>query len=961
MKIKIIKVILLCLFLGANPVQAQNNPPVANAGADISSILEFLAIGLDGTVSFDPDGDSISFSWAQISGTPALIFGPASSTPTVILPDVPAGGDTLVFELTVTDPGGLFSTDTMDITVRDQTNNSAPIPDAGPNQTVTSGATVQLDASGSTDPDGDLLVFTWNQTAGPAVVLSNVFIANPDFTAPVVAGPTDVTFEVSVSDSLLANTASVTITINPSASTGTGSDFYDYTIIAESDSSPLNDGDFSSFHPDISINENGEIAFSGSFKEGASDTAGKGIFKGVGGSLTPIWTNMVDPNIAFTPSVLGLGINDDGTIAFQAQNLISGQFPIYLGDGGPLVEFNSPTSIIRSVGINNNGQIPFYAGDLFVLSDGVTAPTLGGLPQSPDIFTPRTNGFPVINDENQGAFMSGLGSGGGTDYSIFLYELGETPQQLTIGNSSNWGALSLGFLGFNNAGAVSFSSDGPLEKKVVFANETGISTVAEVNDVFSVFTQGTSLNDFNVVAFRSGLVSGGDGVFVGFPNFDPSLSVISTNDFIDGKSIFQISELSTRSLNNKGQVALHVVFDDLSENIVRADPKPGVTPGTPILPSNDISTGDPFELVICGVVAGTGQIISGFRCFFDPPIATGYDYWVNDISPNIESVLIPAPLPQGDDTFEVVFGSHVEVLSAMTPFFFTDFVPEGVREFTIRGIDEAEMLSPTDGAAFVTGLTFVEVTAEGSILFMDPIVEGEEVDNIPPVVTPPADIIVQATGTLTAVDIGTATAIDNVGVVSGPSPSTTGPFPLGTTTIVWTASDAAGNIGTATQNVTVTATGFDLKVFWARAKLRPGPSDDKFKVRGNLILDAASDGIDPVNESVTFTLGTFSETISSGSFVRKNNRWVYKAPQTKPFSGIKQMVLRDNGKYKIKVKGIDLSGIDFSNPVLFSIQVANDRGEFMIPFDNSKPRVKKFVQTADHNDEDDELDEDEFE
>ena len=223
MKLKIAGVFIFLLLLAANPVQAQNNPPVANAGPDVNNILEFLAVcsacqygGLDGTASFDPDpGDTaaLSFSWLQIAGTPALVFGPTSSTPFLVLPDVPVGGDTLTFELTVTDPGGLFSTDTMDITVRDQTNNTAPIPDAGSNQTVVSGATVQLDASGSSDPDGDVLNFQWTQPVGPAVTLSNAFIANPEFTAPPVAVPTDLTFEVIMCDGFLCDTASVTITI----------------------------------------------------------------------------------------------------------------------------------------------------------------------------------------------------------------------------------------------------------------------------------------------------------------------------------------------------------------------------------------------------------------------------------------------------------------------------------------------------------------------------------------------------------------------------------------------------------------------------------------------------------------------------------------------------------------------------------------------------------------------------
>lgn len=77
-------------------------------------------------------------------------------------------------------------------------------------------------------------------------------------------------------------------------------------------------------------------------------------------------------------------------------------------------------------------------------------------------------------------------------------------------------------------------------------------------------------------------------------------------------------------------------------------------------------------------------------------------------------------------------------------------------------------------------------------------------DKIPPIVTPPADVIAEATGTLTPVSLGIGTAIDNApGILIRPVPDQTGPFPLGTRTVTWRATDAAGNIGIATQRVTI--------------------------------------------------------------------------------------------------------------------------------------------------------------
>lgn len=75
-------------------------------------------------------------------------------------------------------------------------------------------------------------------------------------------------------------------------------------------------------------------------------------------------------------------------------------------------------------------------------------------------------------------------------------------------------------------------------------------------------------------------------------------------------------------------------------------------------------------------------------------------------------------------------------------------------------------------------------------------------DTTAPVVTAPADATAEATGTDTVVDIGSATATDAVGVTSLTSDAPA-VFPVGTTVVTWTATDAEGNTGTAIQNVTV--------------------------------------------------------------------------------------------------------------------------------------------------------------
>ncbi len=85
-------------------------------------------------------------------------------------------------------------------------------------------------------------------------------------------------------------------------------------------------------------------------------------------------------------------------------------------------------------------------------------------------------------------------------------------------------------------------------------------------------------------------------------------------------------------------------------------------------------------------------------------------------------------------------------------------------------------------------------------------------DQTPPIVTPPADLTVPASDTTGApaddpaivAFLDRATAVDNVdGSFAATAESFPDPFPVGTTTITFVATDAAGNIGTASSNLTV--------------------------------------------------------------------------------------------------------------------------------------------------------------
>jgi len=89
--------------------------------------------------------------------------------------------------------------------------NHPPHADAGPDQAgINPGVTITLDGSGSFDLDaGQTLTYTWLQTAGIPVTLSNVHAIKPTFTAPV--GPTAMSFQLTVSDGHASDQDSVNI------------------------------------------------------------------------------------------------------------------------------------------------------------------------------------------------------------------------------------------------------------------------------------------------------------------------------------------------------------------------------------------------------------------------------------------------------------------------------------------------------------------------------------------------------------------------------------------------------------------------------------------------------------------------------------------------------------------------------------------------------------------------------
>ncbi len=161
-------------------ISTTNSAPVANAGFDQTAKIG-VTVQLDGTRSTDVDGNSMTYSWSLTSvpsGSTASLSSGSSPQPTFVVDK--AGSYTA--QLVVND--GIVSSAPSTVTI--STANSAPIAHAGPNQAAGVGATVHLDASASSDFDGDPLTYSWaitNAPAGSSAALSNSTAARPTFVA----------------------------------------------------------------------------------------------------------------------------------------------------------------------------------------------------------------------------------------------------------------------------------------------------------------------------------------------------------------------------------------------------------------------------------------------------------------------------------------------------------------------------------------------------------------------------------------------------------------------------------------------------------------------------------------------------------------------------------------------------------------------------------------------------------
>jgi len=138
-----------------------NSAPVALTNDDVAAELDQTII-LDGSDSWDVDGDSLVYQWsilAKPNNSNAVLNNPESVVPSL---EIDVEGD-YSLQLIVND--GEF--DSVPDTVRISTNNLPPVANAGNDQAVTLGDSVILDGFDSKDANNDSLTYRWSLISKP--------------------------------------------------------------------------------------------------------------------------------------------------------------------------------------------------------------------------------------------------------------------------------------------------------------------------------------------------------------------------------------------------------------------------------------------------------------------------------------------------------------------------------------------------------------------------------------------------------------------------------------------------------------------------------------------------------------------------------------------------------------------------------------------------------------------------
>ena len=152
-------------------ISTVNSTPIADAGTDQSITVIGTEVKLDGTQSYDPDGDAITYQWKFTSKpdkSEAVLKNADTATPTFVADK--QGNYKL--KLMVSD--NQYHSSSNNVTISSE--NISPVANAGASKSVRIGDIVTLEGEG-TDANGDDLTYRWVLASTPEG--SNAKITNP--------------------------------------------------------------------------------------------------------------------------------------------------------------------------------------------------------------------------------------------------------------------------------------------------------------------------------------------------------------------------------------------------------------------------------------------------------------------------------------------------------------------------------------------------------------------------------------------------------------------------------------------------------------------------------------------------------------------------------------------------------------------------------------------------------------
>jgi hypothetical protein len=116
-------------------------------------------------------------------------------------------------------------------------------------------------------------------------------------------------------------------------------------------------------------------------------------------------------------------------------------------------------------------------------------------------------------------------------------------------------------------------------------------------------------------------------------------------------------------------------------------------------------------------------------------------------------------------------------------------------------------------------------------------------------------------------------------------------------------------------------------------KMDSGPNDDKFQIHASFVLGPGSNGISPLIENITLSVGKISMTIPAGAFTQ-NGAGVFKFDGTIDAAELSVTLRATRQGYEFDCKG---SGIDFDEselPMFVGLLIGDDFGSTVMT--NSK-------------------------